>query len=252
MKMLLCVLLAIANLDAKVQQTFSISGIVSDEKGGTVTVFKANSKQIISTDNKETTGSTGFFIVYTGEDESALFYKTGYPINYIQVPDNEHAVNLKEVKITASNDNTFYGVKGANSCGDYVCKYGILNCSNHPTDPDNRPAVSGEEYFINSFHREKKIYTGCGVGESKNVLKFKGIYEGQEFYPADYSQINPSAPEYISTLYWKHQLKVSSTKDTEFSFYTSDITGRFKIVIQDVTGNDVTYGEKIFNVVKPK
>lgn len=37
-------------------------------------------------------------------------------------------------------------------------------------------------------------------------------------------------------------------KETEFSFYTGDITGVFKIIIQGITDNDVVYSENKFEV----
>ena len=40
-------------------------------------------------------------------------------------------------------------------------------------------------------------------------------------------------------------------KETNLSFYTSDITGKFRIVVQGITSNDVIYGEHFFEV-KPK
>ncbi len=170
---------------------------------------------------------------------------------YMLIADNEHAIQLKEVKINDKSDDSFFGNSGvtANACGDYVCRYNILNCKNHRNEGDNHPPVVGAMYLING---KNDIYMGCTTLKSDNVLKFKGIYQAVEFYPADYSQVNPSQPDYVSTIFWKHQLKVSSTKDAEFSFYTSDITGRYKIVVQGVTGTDVTYGEKTFNVVKAK
>jgi hypothetical protein len=89
------------------------------------------------------------------------------------------------------------------------------------------------------------------IGLTTYILRFNGINGAQEFYPADYSK-KLEEKQYLSTLYWKHLVKISSVKDAELSFYTGDITGKFKIVIQGITGNDVTYGETTFNVTKPK
>jgi hypothetical protein len=152
--------------------------------------------------------------------------------------------------ITGSNDGPFYGALGANTCGDYVCVNNILNCKNHIDDTSNRPAVKGETYYATGT--TKLIYYTWCSSPNEYILRFKGIYSRKEFYSQDYSKINPTEPEYLSTIYWKYQLIVSSIKETELSFYTSDITGRYKIVIQGVTGNDVTYGEATFNVVKPR
>jgi hypothetical protein len=94
-------------------------------------------------------------------------------------------------------------------------------------------------------------YMGCIEEEKRpSALSFKGIYGAQEFYPSDYSEINPSQPEYISTLYWKSQLMLKKGETQEVSFYTSDITGSFKAIIQGITNNDVIYGETSFKVSK--
>jgi len=157
--------------------------------------------------------------------------------NYIPLPANSGTV-LKEVNIKARN------VKGiiANICGDYVCRYDVLNCPNHRDEPDNRPAVKGEVYYIN---RKQNAYVGCG-GISEHGLT--GVYDAVDFYPADYEIKSPIGNEYVSTIFWKHQLKISSGADAVVSFYTSDITGKFKIIVQGTAGNDVTYGETSFEV----
>ena len=96
-------------------------------------------------------------------------------------------------------------------------------------------------------------YEGCGVDYVKpGMVSFPGIYATKEFYAADYSTPNPDVtePNYSSTLYWKNTLAINSSKPTELSFYTSDITGKFRIVVQGVAGNDVVYGEDSFTVTK--
>jgi hypothetical protein len=166
----------------------------------------------------------------------------------MQIAGLEHAIQIKEVKIRANNDNFFHGFHvGANECGDYVCLYNIFNCRNHVTDIRNVPPEKGRTYQGLSGP-----YEGCVMGKVKDEGKFKGIYAAQEFYPTDFSQVKDTTPEYIPTIYWKYLAKVTSTNEAEFSFYTNDIPGRFKIVVQGRTTNDVIYGEKTINVVKPK
>ena len=191
------------------------------------------------------------------------------PVNYNHLPaDNnenteslknlEHVIRLKEVKIKGGNDNTLYGGIGKNleqknDCGDYVCKYNILNCPNHRDSPNNRAPVKGATYTYqgNPYY----TYQGCEINAS-NVSsgyrkEFAGIYYSVEYYPADYLQYNPSAPEYISTIYWKHLYKIIPGKETAIKFYTSDIAGAFKIIVQGVCANDVISAEKTFTVSKP-
>jgi hypothetical protein len=166
--------------------------------------------------------------------------------------DRQHIIRLREVKIKGDNDNRTYAsnsTMGSNACGDYVCKYNILNCPNHRDDPDNRQPVKGELYTYQgtSFY----TYLGCTIDSHDNQFTFDGIKYAMEFYPADYSTINPPEPEFLSTIYWKHQFKILPKGDNKISFYTGDITGAFKIIIQGVGENDVVYGEKMIMVTKP-
>jgi len=156
----------------------------------------------------------------------------------MQVPGNERAIRLKEVVIKDRKDNTFYGnpqnreneVK-INMCGTYVCLNGIVNCPNHVP-----PGC------LVTFVAPLKV--------KPNNVQLKGIYAAQEFYPADYSEVNPSQPEYMSTLYWKSQLMLKKDETQEVSFYTSDISGTYKVIVQGITDKDIIYGEATFRVTK--
>jgi len=150
----------------------------------------------------------------------------------MQLADNEKAIHLKEVKINGNNDNSFFGMQRGTQI-DLGDQFAVTN-----------------EY---KYHDYKDIYIENYImlGFTTYMLYLNGIDEPQEFYPLDYSK-KPTEEQYLSTLYWKHLLKISSGNNAELSFYTGDITGKFKIVIQGVTGNEVTYGETTFNVTKPK
>ncbi|HTH83004.1 MAG TPA: hypothetical protein VL490_08720 [Mucilaginibacter sp.] len=167
--------------------------------------------------------------------------------SYINLAANDHAINLKGVQIRANKDNSFYAAGGGpNACGDFVCVNNILNCRNHIDDPRNRPAIKGQVYYINGT-TQTTYYTKCAAPDEYKLI-LNGIYTQQEFYPIDYSKESPSQPEYQSTIFWKHFVKVFSLKDTNVSFYTGDITREFKIIIQGITSNDVTTGETTFKV----
>jgi hypothetical protein len=164
----------------------------------------------------------------------------------------EHATNLKEVKIKASNDNLLRGF-GVNACGDYLCPYNILNCPNHgPNTPGNHPPKKGDMVHLPNV-KGLVPYEGCDLdynGIKPGMLSFTGIYAAKEFYAADHSKDETTEPDYSSTIYWKNWLLVNEDKSAELSFYTSDITGKFRIVVQGVAGNDVVYGEDGFMVTK--
>jgi hypothetical protein len=170
----------------------------------------------------------------------------------MQITGMERAIQIKEVKIKANNDDFFKGLHSppwVNECGDYVCYNNIFNCRNHINDARSfPPEISGRyEGLIGPYQGCIKI-----TAKFKDAGKFKGIYAAQEFYPTDFSQTKDTTPEYIPTIYWKYLAKITSTNEAEFSFYTNDIPGRFKIVVQGRTANDVIYGEKTINVLKPK
>ncbi|CAM3753932.1 hypothetical protein MUGA111182_07450 [Mucilaginibacter galii] len=159
----------------------------------------------------------------------------------------EKAIQLKAVKVTSTKDNSLYGGRlYFNSCNDYVCRYNVFNCPNHRFEFDNRPPTIGASY-------NGRVYLGCGgkPEDDSNVKTFAGIYESKQFYGSDYAVVNPSQPEYISTIFWQHLVAITSVKDSELSFYTSDITGKFRIVVQGITPNGVVYNESFINVKKP-
>jgi hypothetical protein len=162
----------------------------------------------------------------------------------------ERAIQLKEAVIKGKKDDSFYhsvGLPGTNECGDYVCQFNILNCPNHRFAADNTQPVQFRSY---NYQGRTFVYPGCITHPERTALNFKGIYAAQEFYPADYSELNPSQPEYVSTLYWKSQLMLKKGEAQEVSFYTGDVTGPFKVVVQGITDNDVIYGETSFRVNK--
>jgi len=160
----------------------------------------------------------------------------------------ENAIQLRAVTVKASNNSLLYGAT-SNACGDYVCMYNILNCSNHYNSSGNKAPIVGQKYKLGTDY---VFYRGCNETEGgKSLVSISGIYQTRQFYGSDYSVVNPSQPEYLSTLYWNHLVNVNSEKDTELSFYTGDITGKFKIVVQGISSNGVTYSENSITVKKP-
>ncbi|SKA13014.1 hypothetical protein [Sediminibacterium ginsengisoli] len=165
----------------------------------------------------------------------------------------EKAATLATVTVSANkNDGSLYAtsaLQGRNACGDYVCSYGILNCMNHSygTLP-----VEGKTYRTPNGMgmNNTTVYKGCieTKEENKFMLFVKGVYTAKEFYVADYTKIDPSEQMFLSTLYWNYATVVNSAGETELSFYTSDITGRFRIVAQGITSNGVTHAEASFTV----
>jgi hypothetical protein len=192
---------------------------------------------------------------------ASLFFADHSPRSFTQssqayvFKNDEVTKTLKTVVVSARKDNRMYYFPkpGTNICGDYVCMYGILNCTNHPND--RFEPVVGRTYASRSPGSQvtfSSIYYGCTAitQEAKNEYLFsmEGIYGKKEFYVADLSKADISDPQYISTLYWNYAVLTNKNAESELSFYTSDIPGKFRIVIQGITTDNVVYGEYFFEV----
>lgn len=166
--------------------------------------------------------------------------------NELSLKNNEKAISLKEVKITSSIDRNINFKSGPNACGDYVCVFNILNCQNHRGDFRNTQPVPGQKYRDGQTGGST-VYRNCENAEfESNVISvIPGIYTKKEFYVNDFSQ--PLEPAFVSTIYWNHSVIVNN-KDQDIEFYTSDITGKFKVVVQGVSNNGLIYGEDYFEV----
>jgi hypothetical protein len=163
-------------------------------------------------------------------DNSDLFIKS-----------TEKAIRLKEVVISEKVKPK--GGFGPNSCGDYVCPYGILNCQNHYGDPKNTQPIKGKTYKSNG---QTMTYNGCNVSDESIFFKTEGIHIHKEFYADTYK--DPLEPAYFSTIFWNHSLILGKDKPANLSFYTSDIVGKFRVVVQGISQNQVLYSEKFFEV----
>ncbi|MGZ3753528.1 MAG: hypothetical protein ACXVAU_19740, partial [Mucilaginibacter sp.] len=120
----------------------------------------------------------------------------------------------------------------------------------HPLESDNTLPIIGRTYFSDGSH-VKVTYKGCTVVSNKlETTSFDGINYPKEFYGSDYSRFSQPEPEYQSTLFWKHIAYLNKKKEAELSFYTSDLTGRFQIVVQGVSSSDLIHKKIEFSVSK--
>lgn len=154
-------------------------------------------------------------------------------------------IKLKDVVINKTKDNSnSFAKRGYNRCGDYVCKYNILNCPNHFGDFDSHEPVKGKTYR-DGRAGGSVVYQGCTDDESKsNLVILKGINLPKEFYVSDV--LNKNEPINFDTVYWNYQMLING--ETPLNFNTGDITGKFKIIVQGVTDNGVVYGEQEITV----
>lgn len=162
-----------------------------------------------------------------------------------QLKGMERMIALQEVVVDGNkNDNSLYGMKGAgpNACGDFVCSFGILNCSNHVS---GRAPIKGER-FGNGF-----VYSGCvldELNENKTIFKINPVFTSREFYGVNTDSAGLIEPQFLSTLFWSPGLMNNEKGETEFSFFTGDITGKFRIIVQGVGITDMIFEESSFMV----
>ncbi len=155
--------------------------------------------------------------------------------------NNERSIRLKEVVIGAKKDGL-----NVNECGDYICPFNIINCINHVGYYANTLPVLGREYIKYSGRPDKVKYSGCYIADESIFFQVKPIYLNKEFYLGDFQ--DPLEPAYFSTIYWSYAHILNGQTETEISFYSSDITGRFRVVLQGISNQDVVYGEHFFEV----
>jgi len=184
------------------------------------------------------------------------------PVNYITAspkpvePPVSLGIQLREVKIVAhtnANEISFAKLQKleqelAPDCQDYVCQNGIFNCSIHHTG--TKPVI-GHVYTINGI---TKVYTRCyrciPPGPS-NHIEVKKIDLPRNFPLVDYEKEGLSSTQYLSTLFWNPNIDTDSNGSGKFQFYTSDLKGTFKIIIQGISskGDKVIIGKKDFNAM---
>ncbi|UOY05772.1 hypothetical protein L0P88_17750 [Muricauda sp. SCSIO 64092] len=141
---------------------------------------------------------------------------------------------------------------------DYVCKSGILNCPIHEFDHTNNTLPiegksyeqymgfewkngPGSSYRFKGLKTEKYRYpkfTEEYLLEKFNLRILKGYYGKREFFNPTYKD-KPEEdvfPDYRNTLYWNPSIITDENGEAKISFYCSDITGKFIINIEGVSG----------------
>ena len=74
---------------------------------------------------------------------------------------------------------------------------------------------------------------------SLSVVKVQGYSIPNKFNAPNYqsSNILKTVVDFRSTLYWNPSIKTGPSGTSQFSFYTSDLVGSYRVVLEGVTGN---------------
>ncbi len=165
----------------------------------------------------------------------------------LAVSDLNKVKQLAVVTVTATRTDGLTFNSPTNGCGDYVCPSGRLNCYSHRSQPGNKLPVKGRTYVTNGGLQV--YYSGCLLDETnKGIAAYDGIKMGKEFYKVDLSEATTDNPLNISTIYWSPSLVFDKSGKAEASFYTGDITGRFRIVVNGLAGDNLFYASGFIEV----
>jgi hypothetical protein len=107
--------------------------------------------------------------------------------------------------------------------------------------------VVTKKYFLGSSISEGIIsystyngdLAGFPIDPNCIVVDYQGLEEEREFYAPRYDneeQKESRLPDVRNVLYWAPDLKMDSTGKTSVNFYTSDLQGKFLIVLQGLSG----------------
>jgi len=155
---------------------------------------------------------------------------------------------LETVVVKAKQNELTRDVFYTNSCGDYVCGAGILNCPNHlPGSAGNKKPVKGQSYRMDPTKFGPQVtYQGCIDDDVMDNIE--PIFTGRKFEGMDSARLADTGTlSELATIYWQPFIVIN--KQTVFDFYTSDLTGKYKIVIEGVAVNGQPfYAEKIITI----
>jgi hypothetical protein len=85
------------------------------------------------------------------------------------------------------------------------------------------------------------------------VLDYPGIPERREFFEPQYAteeQISSRMPDYRTLLNWSPEIELDPNQKKRISFYTSDLSGKYALVLQGLSKNGVPGNRVIFFTVK--
>lgn len=93
---------------------------------------------------------------------------------------------------------------------------------------------------IVNFITYKGNMEGFELDPHTTVIDYQGLQLQREFYSPDYSQPSEAIahlPDYRQLLYWTPDASTDKNGKRQLSFYTSDIPGRYTIVLQGISAS---------------
>ena len=72
------------------------------------------------------------------------------------------------------------------------------------------------------------------------AIDYEGLQLQREFYSPAYESINEKEkriPDFRTTLYWTADVRAEMTGNSHLKFFTSDLQGKYLVVLQGLNGN---------------
>ena len=107
-------------------------------------------------------------------------------------------------------------------------------------------------YGVLNFTTYTGKMEGYDLDPQAVVLDFKGLQSQREFITPDYTvkdQVNTRLPDFRHLLFWSPDVNTNDKGKNELSFFTSDVPGKYVVVVQGMTKDGKTgYQEQTFEV----
>ena len=108
----------------------------------------------------------------------------------------------------------------------------------------NRKYYAGEEVFggIISFSTYKGNYADLKIVPNALLMEYDGLQVQREFFSPVYeagSQKKIRQPDFRNLLYWSPDISTDALGKARLSFYTSDLSGNYIIMVQGITSNGI-------------
>lgn len=152
-----------------------------------------------------------------------------------------HVVMLNEpIRQFFDDNNTLVLLDGIPVLDDKIFSYDPLKV--YKLDVVPRVYVSGPSSFsgIASFTTYKGDYDGLEPDPRSLLFDYDGLQPKREFYSPVYETDQQAAsrlPDYRNLLYWSADIHTDGQGKKEYSFYTSDLPGKYVAVIQGLTAD---------------
>ncbi|MCP9756847.1 hypothetical protein EGI26_16905 [Lacihabitans sp. CCS-44] len=102
-------------------------------------------------------------------------------------------------------------------------------------------------YVVYTHGVEKK--SDKNIQETSQIVNLKGYQQNKTFYMPSHEVKNLNEQDNRQTLYWNPELTIDAKqKHTPLQFYTSDLSGKYKVIVQGISNLGPIYSETSFIV----